>query len=218
MMQRLFIALLAAVVFMAGYVTARWTRRAQDVPPPPAALAREFAVATPAKQDKARSAELDRDKLVAEIQKLRPQIEAYRAQVDEIYGEFDREFMKILRPDQRDKFAANQKRFADWIAKRQSDRTPLSDEDIMRNRERTLSEVYWMVTVTPRLERLTKEYNLDSAQQASARALLSLRRSKFMALLDGTPHPSVRLSRLAPLIERVAAPRAAIAEPAPQKK
>jgi hypothetical protein len=64
-----------------------------------------------------------------------------------------------------------------------------------------------MVTVTSRLERLTKEYELDAAQQSSTRSLLTLRRNKFIALLDGTPHPSVRLSQLAPMIERLAPPR-----------
>jgi hypothetical protein len=207
MTQRLFIALLTAIVFMAGYATRAWTQRRQNVPPPPAALASEFAVSAHSKQEKSRSADVDRAKLVAEIEKLRPQIEAYRAEVEEIYTEFDREFVKILNPEQREKFIANQKRWAEWNARRQSERKPLSDEDIMRARERPLTEVYWMVTVTPRLERLTKEYNLDSAQQASARAQLSLRRTKFIALLDATPHPSIRLSRLAPLIERVAEPQ-----------
>lgn len=210
MMQRLFIALLAAVVFLAGYVTSTTTRRSQTVPPPPAALAREFAVSTATKPDsKSRTAELDRAKLVAEIEKLRPQIEAYRTQVDEIYAEFDREFVKILTPQQHEKFLANQKRYAEWKDARRAERKPLSDEDIMRARERPMTEIYWMVTVTPRLERLTKEYNLDSKQQASARALLTLRRTKFTALLDATPHPSIRLSRLAPLIERVATKPAA---------
>jgi hypothetical protein len=36
--------------------------------------------------------------------------------------------------------------------------------------------------------------------------LLTLRRTKFIALLDATPHVSVSLSKLAPVIERVAAP------------
>jgi hypothetical protein len=33
-----------------------------------------------------------------------------------------------------------------------------------------------------------------------------LRRNRFLALFDSTPHPNVRLSRLAPLLERVTAP------------
>jgi hypothetical protein len=53
---------------------------------------------------------------------------------------------------------------------------------------------------------LTRDYGLDETQQAAARSLLTLRRSKFLALFDSTPHLSIRLSGLAPLIERVAAP------------
>ncbi len=209
MTQRLFIALLTVVVFVAGYATRAYTGRSHPVPPPPAGLASEYAATTSSRGDaKNKSAELDRAKLVAEIEKIRPQIEAYRTQVDEIYAEFDREFSLLLNAEQRVKFAAQQKRWHEWRTKGSSDRSPLSDEDIMRARERPLTEVYWMVTVTPRLERLTKEYNLDAPQQTQARALLSLRRNKFAALLDATPHPSIRLSRLAPLIERVAAPAA----------
>jgi hypothetical protein len=62
-----------------------------------------------------------------------------------------------------------------------------------------------MVTVTPVLERITKEYGLDSAQQTAVRNLLVLRRNKYTALFDATPHPGVRMSRLAPLLERVVA-------------
>ena len=87
-----------------------------------------------------------------------------------------------------------------------ADRAPLSDEDIQRAKERPLTWIYWQVTVTPTLESLTKDYKLDADQQTSARALLALRRNKFLALYDSTPHPSVRLSRLAPLIERVKTP------------
>ncbi len=201
MMQRVFIALFTVGVFLAGYWVRMSTERTHVVPPPPAGFATELGTALPG--TKSKSHELDRAKLVAEIQKIRPQIEAYRAEVNEIYEEFDREFAKILNPTQREKFVAYQKRWADHSARRQADRTPLSDEDIMRARERPLTEVYWMVTVTPRLERLTKEYSLDAAQQGEARALLTLRRTKFIALLDSTPHPSIRLSRLAPILERL---------------
>jgi hypothetical protein len=43
-------------------------------------------------------------------------------------------------------------------------------------------------------------------QQTKTRALLSLRRNQFIALLDSTAHPTIRLSRLAPLVQRVATP------------
>jgi hypothetical protein len=205
MMQRVFIALLTASVFLAGYWVRMVTQSTNIVPPPPAGLASELGANQPEGKSKS-SPEVDRAKLLAEIEKIRPQIEAYRAQVDEIYTEFDREFAKILTPEQHKTFVVHQKRWSDLMAKRQADRKPLTDEDIMRARERPLTEVYWMVTITPRLERLTKEYQLTEQQHGTTRALLSMRRSKFMALLDSTPHPSIRLSRLAPMMERVAEP------------
>jgi hypothetical protein len=207
MTQRTFIALLTVVMFAAGYGVRMLSDDGQHVPPPPPALASEFAGATPARDGKAKP-EIDRAKLVGEIEKNRQQIEAYRAQVDEIFAEFDREFLKLLTPQQAEKFAANQKRWAERAAKKKADTNakPLSDDDIMRARETPLMDVYWMVTVTPRLGMLTHEYNLDEAQLAGTRALLTLRRNRFVALLDGTPHPSIRLSRLAPMIERVAPP------------
>ena len=78
---------------------------------------------------------------------------------------------------------------------------------IQKAQDRPLTSIYWMVTVTPYLEMLTREYALDAMQQAEVRALLTLRRNKFTALFDATPHPSIRLSRLVPLLERVIPPK-----------
>ena len=121
MTQRVFLGLLTVVVFIAGYGTRMLTERGQGIPPPPAALANEYTApaagataADKAKQEADRARE--RAKLVAEIEKLRPQIEAYRAQIDETYAEFDREFVQILNAKQREKFTANQKKFADAMA------------------------------------------------------------------------------------------------------
>lgn len=206
MTQRVFVGILTIVVFLAGYVTRGLVNRGQAIPPPPQAFANELAAANPVDKDKqAAERAKERAKLVADLEKYRQQIAAYRTQVDEIYAEFDREFVQILNPKQREKHAANHKKWAEIEAKRKADTTPLSDDDINRARQQASTDVYFMVTVPQRLERLTKEYELDSAQQASARALLTLRRTKFIALLDATEHASVRLARLAPMIERVAA-------------
>lgn len=202
MTQRVFVLLLTVGVFAAGYAVRMSTERGQSVPPPPAMLAREYAPARPPAANEKGKRELDRAKLMADLRKLRPQIDAFIAQVDEIHAEFDREFAAILNPKQREKRAAYLKRRAERDAKRLAEKEPLSDEEITRERERPF-DIYWLVTVTPLLDRLTKEYGLDAAQQNSTRALLSLRRNKFLALFDATPHPSIRLSRLAPLMERV---------------
>lgn len=205
MSQRVFVGLLTVVVFLAGYFTRGFLERDAPVPPPPAALARELA--PPAGNTNGKTKEsVDRAKLIAEIQKLKPQIDAYTAHVQEIYGEFDREFAQVLTPAQREKFFANQKRRAENAAKKAANRAPLSDEELMRERDRPLTDIYRMVTVTPSLEWMTKEYGLDAAQQTAVRQLLGLRRNKFVALFDATPHPSIRLSRLASMTERVGAP------------
>lgn len=206
MSQRVFVGLLTVVVFLAGYFTRGLVHRGEPVPPPPVALARELAPTVSASNGKAKIESVDRTKLVAEIHKLKPQIDAYTTQVQEIYAEFDREFAQILTAAQREKFAANQKRRAESAAKRAANRSLLSDEELMRERDRPLTDIYRMVTVTPSLEWMTKEYALDPTQQAAARQLLGLRRNKFVALFDATPHPSIRLSRLASMIERVGAP------------
>lgn len=205
MTQRVFVGLLTVVVFLAGYVTRALTARVEPVPPPPAALTRELAPAKAAKNDSKSKRDIDRAKLVTDIQKLRSQIDAYMAQVQEIESEFDREFNALLNPKQREKRAAYLKKRAEQEAKRVAEREPLPDEAIARERERPLTDIYWNVTVTPRLDRLIKEYELTDEQQTKTRTLLAARRNKYMALYEATPHPSLRLTRLAPMIERVAA-------------
>jgi hypothetical protein len=211
MTQRVFVGLLTVVVFLAGYFTRSLTERDEPVPPPPAALARELAPAATTKNSGKTRHEIDRAKVVTDIKKLRPQIDAYVTQVQDIEAEFDREFQALLNPKQHEKRVAYLKKRAEQEAKRVAERTPLSDEALQRERERPLTDIYWMVTVTPRLERLIKEYELSDEQQAKTRALLSVRRNKYIALFEATPHPSLRLTRLAPIIERVNVP----AKPAP---
>lgn len=204
MTQRVFVAILTVVVFLGGYAARLWTEPRQAVPSAPAVLAQEYG-RDRKPSDKRGENQLDRAKLVADLQKFRSSIDVFSTQVQEIEGEFDREFVQLLNPAQREKFAANQKKSAERNAKRIAKREPLSDEDIQRQKDLPMAWIYWQVTVTPKLEMLTKEYALDANQQNSVRALLALRRNKFIALYDSTQHPSIRLSRLAPLIERVAA-------------
>lgn len=203
MTQRVFVALLTVGVFLAGYLARALTDRRETVPPAPAALAKEYVRTDAGAANQKTDSQLDRAKLIAEIQKLRPHIDAYSTQLEEIQTEFDRELNLLLTPAQREKYATNQKKWAERDAKRLADRSPLSDEDIQRAKDRPLTSIYWNIVVTPHLERMTKEYGLDPAQQTQVRALLALRRNKFVALLDSTQHPSIRLSKLAPLIERM---------------
>ena len=101
MTQRVFVAILTVVVFVAGFVARVWTEPQATVPPAPAGLAGEYASVAPRPADKKSQGQLDRAKLVTEIQKLRPQIEAFSGQVDEINAEFDREVLLLLTAEPR---------------------------------------------------------------------------------------------------------------------
>lgn len=206
MTQRVFVAILTVAVFLAGYGARGLAERGGPVPPPPATLTQEFGRPPVTPADAKAAQKLDRAKLLAEIEKLRPQIVAYTTQAAEIDAEFDREFMALLTPEQRTRHLENKKTWAERDAKKLADTSILSDEDINREKDRPLSDIYRQVTVTSRLQWMTKEYKLDAAQQTKVRSLLSLRRNQFIALLDSTEHPAIRLTRLAPLVERVAGP------------
>ena len=68
MSQRVFVAVLTFVVFVAGFATHAWLDRDEHIPAPPAALAREMAAPKIPATEKAKK-RIDRAKLVAEIQR-----------------------------------------------------------------------------------------------------------------------------------------------------
>ena len=215
MKQRLVIALLAVLCFGAGFAARTWTEEGPSVPPPPPALGSEFTRSASAPAD-ARGARrgtsgqpLDRAKLVAEIEHYRSEIAAYKKRLEEIDAEFDRDLAPMLTADQREHFATRQKRDAERRAKGEAafaaDTAPLSDERIFHLQQRPLYSMLGAVSLTMRFDSLTKDLKLDEAQQGKLRDLLRVRREKFIALVDSTPPPSIMLSRLAPVAQKLAA-------------
>jgi len=214
MKQRVLIALLTAAVFAAGFAARSWTESRRPLPPPPAKLMSEFSPVPKLPGANAKNADqrpLNRAKLVAEIERLRPQIEAFRARMDRIDAEFDRDLAALLRPEQRERYAAQQKKWAERVAKgaaaTAADPAPLSDEQIGRLQQRSLFNVLVMVAPTMKLEWIKRDVKLDESQQAPVRDLLQVRREKFLALIDSTPPPSITLSQLAPVVQKLSAPK-----------
>jgi hypothetical protein len=216
MTHRLVIPLVALIAFGAGYGARVWMDRDPVLPPPPPAGS-EFVRnhATPTGDGKAENRPAnnhapDRAKLIADIEKVRPQIESYRKRVEEIDGEFDRGFVALLKPEQRERYDAQQRRDAEKKAKNEAkaaaDTSPLSDEQITMLQQRPLWNALFKIAVSWRLERATKDYKLDAAQQTEVRALLEKRRDRFIALVDATPPPSITLSSLAPQTQKLAEP------------
>jgi hypothetical protein len=207
MKQSVLVALLTVLGFAAGFGARVWTERAPAMPPPPG-VGGEFATKGGTSEVKK---PVDRAELVAEIEKLRPQIAAYSARIAELDAEFDGSFEALLNPGQREQRDANQKKRAEKAAKDETkpsaDLTALSDDQIDRLRQRPLYNVLRMISVKPKVEMLATEYKLDAAQQARLHDALVTRRDQFLDLLDSTTAPTVRLSALAPVVQKLADPK-----------
>ena len=211
MNQRLLIALLTALGFAAGFGARMLTESGPAVPPPPAAGSEFVRAGNGANDNRERRAptysDKERAKLVAEIQKLRPQIDAYRKRMDEISAEFDHDLLPVLTPEQREKFFAMEKKSAAREAKGEKKvaaTVTLSDEQIFQLQQRPLWHALWNVAINWRLEHIKHDFNLTPAQETQVRDLLQKRREKFLELVDSSPPPSITLSQLAPQAEKLA--------------
>ncbi len=215
MKQRLLIAVLTVGVFVAGYVASMWVASDRPLPAPPAPILAELGTgkqAVPGSEAKSppRPSPINREQLAAEIARLGPQIEAFRKRMDEIEAEYERDLLPILTP-------AQCKKYTDWQKKRNqrdpkesakpAPSQPLTDEEIVRLQERPLYTMLNRVVISLRIDWMVHEYQLSDAQLEQVRAALVARREKFLALLDSAPPPSLKLSRLAPEVQRLAGPK-----------
>lgn len=206
MTHRLVIPLVALVAFGAGYGARVWMDRDPVLPAPPAPgseFVRKGALPTPETKPEAKPASNhgpDRAKMVADIQKMRTQIDAYHTKQRELDADFNQQFVAVLTPDQRAIFDSRQKKMAEGRERTErasGDTTPLSDEQILLLQQMPLYGVLWSVAVNARLERLTKDYKLTEGQVPKVKDLLLARRVQFLDLVDATAPPSIRLSELA---------------------
>jgi hypothetical protein len=205
MKDRVLAALLTAVVFAIGFGSGMWAERHRPFPPPPGAFFGEFG----ARRGPAHSAQpVNRAQLMEQIDAIRPQMEAFRTRVGEIYAEFDRDIAMVLSPEQ---LAAYEKRFRSQRGLLgpggpSADDKPLSDAQIEMVLQRPFRTLAFFVVVPMTLDRMTAELKLDEAQRGKVRDLLHVRREKFIELVDSSPPLSLMLSRLAPIAQRLAEP------------
>jgi hypothetical protein len=151
---------------------------------------------------------INRAQLLEQIEKLRPEMESFRTRIAEIYAEFDHDIDTILTPDQRATYEKSYRSHhglnppPDMV----SDAKPLSDEQIDQLMQRPFRTLAFFVVIPMTLERMAADLKLDEAQRAKVKDLLRVRREKFIELVDSAPPPSLLLSRLAPLAQRLAEP------------
>jgi hypothetical protein len=208
MKQRLLIALFTILGFAVGFGARVLTERQPVCLPAPGA---EFARPQQTAVGTAGTvvSESEREKFFAEIEKMRPKIEAYRNRVGEIYWGFDQDFGTILNPEQRARWDEHLKKGADSRAARQAREVgqpgPLTDEQVEQLRREPLWNALGLIAVEWRIQRLTDEYHLTPEQQAKTRDFLEFRRQQFLQLLDSSEPPSLGYSELASRAQKLLA-------------
>jgi hypothetical protein len=215
MSQRVVIPLLVATAFGAGFFARSWTVTEVALPPPPL-VGSEFAhgsgpAAPDAKPDAkpAGSRPIDRAKLIADIERSRAQVDTYQKRMEEIEADFERDFVAILDPAQRQHYDAMKKekvaRFAKMASQPREDHSLalMTDEQIERSRRSPLLRALDTVAITPRFNYVNREYKLSEAQQPLALQILQSRREKFLRLIDEIPPPTIQFTGLAPLVQKL---------------
>ena len=227
------LVLLTAAGFGAGLGAGYWMSHTCKPMPPPASVFSEFRAITRAGPSLASARpELWRE-INAELEKLRPEMDAFRKKLKAIDGEFDAQFETILQPEQRQKLAEMQKHRdpgreatkgrepgkepAKEPAKAEKPAVAPGSEAAKSSPSAPRSErapkviyesdglVSQMIFLPLTVERFTQQLGLDATQQARLRELLLVRRTKFLELADATPPPSLQLLRIADIIRKAEA-------------
>jgi hypothetical protein len=215
----------------AGYQMARTCKPM----PPPASVFSEFRDITRAGPSLASSRPDLWREINAELEKLRPEMEAFRKKLQAIDGEFNAGFASILQPEQRQKLADLQRRRDPGreagkgreppkepakepappvkpVAATTTAAEPAKNGPPAPKGERPPRMIYeWdglvssLVFVPLTAEKFTQQLGLDASQQARLRELLFVRRTRFLELADATPPPSMQLLRISEIIRKAEA-------------
>jgi len=212
MKLRLLIAGLTILVFAAGFGASVWTQHHCALYGPPAALLGELRDQSVDVRlqlsDPATIAQIN-----AEIERIKPDIDAFRIKLAALYRDYHQKIDALLTPAQHEKFEEMHKRYEQRRAERANSSLPTVESSPSGGATLKLPffsdpiEGMTSAIVVPlTLDHLTMALQLDDRQKAAVRQLLLERREKFLALIDSTPPPSIGLNRLAPIINKLAAP------------
>lgn len=218
MRDRILAVLVTLVVFATGFIGGLLAERHRPLPTPPGAFMGEFGARPGAPGGPGgppHAPPVNRAQLREQIEKIQPEMEAFKAHLVEIYAEFDHDLEPVLTADQKVVYER------EFKAKRgfgpppeiASNDKPLSDEQIEMLMQRPFRTLAFFVVIPMTLERMTSELKLDEGQRGKVKDLLRVRREKFIELVDTAPPPSLMLSRLASLAQRLGPQDAT---PAPQ--
>jgi hypothetical protein len=204
MRDRLLAALLTLAVFATGFGAGAWRERHRPFPAPPGQFLGELGP----RGGPHNAAPVNRAQLAEQIDAIRPQMEAFRTRLNEIYAQFDRDMEAVLTPAQKDTYEKKFRlvRTFDTVTQATPSDQPLTDEQIGQLLQRPFRTLAFLVVVPMALDRMSTELKLDDAQRDKVRDFLRVRREKFIELVDGSPPLSMALSRLAPIAQRLGNP------------
>jgi hypothetical protein len=216
------LVLLTAAGFGVGLAAGYRMPRGCMPMPPPASVRSEFRDITRAGYALASSRPELWNEINAKLEKLRPEMDAFRKKINEIDGDFRTQFEAGLTAEQKQKIAEMQRRRernrdsanakesaktaapeATPVAKPPAPAAPRNDKP---ERPRVIYEadslVSALVFVPLSLDYFTDEFGLDANQQVRTKELLFERRRRFLELADTTPPPSMQLLRIADIIRK----------------
>ena len=207
MKDRFVVALLTVLVFSAGLVVGFWGGRQRTLPPPPINFMGEFGGARALYASGPAREPVDRSQLAAEIERLGPQIKFYRAHVQQMDADFEKDLRMVLTPAQQAVRDEDMRRRAQTMAEnaQRNAGKPLADDEILRLQQPSM-RLFRMIVMTRDLDDLARELKLTDPQRTRVLYFLQQRRESFLTLVDSVSPPSVVLSRLAPQVQRLAQP------------
>lgn len=214
MKQRVTIALLTIVLLGVGFGAGWWVAHSRcTVPVPPPTLLGELTPKRPPEEAPATSQPKksaprapDPAKLAKQIGELQPQIEEFRAKLEAIDRELDRRIEAILRPEQQKAWQKLVRRGEESRERERAEialETKLSSDEIRELQLQPLHRLLGIIVVPIRVYWNTKQLKLDDAQKAQLTEHLKWRREQFIQLIDESPPPSLELSTLAPMVQRL---------------
>jgi hypothetical protein len=205
MRDRFLAVLLTLAVFAIGMGAGIWAERHRPLPAPPGAFMGEFGakrgigsfvLTTP----------INRAELSEQIDKMGKEMDSFRSRMNDIYAAFDRDMLAVLNPEQQAVYEKNFRMPRLSTTAQPGDDKPLSDGEIERLMQRPFRTLAYFVVIPMTLERMTTELKLDEGQREKVKDFLRVRREKFIELVDNAPPPSLILSRLAPVAQRLGPP------------
>ncbi|PAW78435.1 MAG: hypothetical protein B9S32_07885 [Verrucomicrobia bacterium Tous-C9LFEB] len=194
MKDTLRIFLLTLAVFAIGFGTGIWTqRRHHPMPPPPFGALEEFSPHRPPWGGReGKRFQMSEEKIAAikaEMEKIRPEVEAFQTKLKAIDTDFRTKLEAMLTPEQRKLLPTLPEPGQRGFGHGPEGRGPGPFAG-------PLEGLAIFTIIKPALDHMSEELKLTAAQQVTLKTLLLERRQKFLDLVDAVPPPSLKLGRL----------------------